>query len=286
MAACRWEKRNKSVRGNHLQWANALAVLLAVAAGCVSTNRAGSQPAELGAVNALPSAQAGVPADPAVVVSKNRYRKEYVLAPQDVIEVSVLKHNEVTRACLIRPDGYISLPILDDVKAAGFTPSELDAHLTGLFSKRLKDPEVTIVVTDLRPPLVYVLGEVGQPRAVPLREAQTAVQAVASAGGFTTRSKEKKVVIIRLIEDNRLMAIPVQVQATGRGARYIALGNVPLEPDDVVFVPKKPIAKLNVFLNESINPLLSTVNNMFSTYTNVKLIEVLEENIQTVRDQE
>jgi protein involved in polysaccharide export with SLBB domain len=162
----------------------------------------------------------------------------------------------------------------------------LDARLTELLSSRLQNPEVTVIVTDLRPPLVYVLGEVGQPRAVPLREALTAVQAVASAGGFTVRSKEKSVIIVRLMEDNRLMAIPVQVEAAGRGARYIALSNVPLQADDVVFVPKKAIAKLNVFLTESVNPLLSTVNSMFSTYTNFKLIEVLEQNVQAVQNQD
>ena len=278
------------MRGKDLQWgqvasACALAVLMAVATGCISARQPAGQGANSGASKGLPSARIGVPADPGVVISAERYRKEYVLAPQDGLEVSVLKHPEVTRACLIRPDGYITLPMLDDVKAAGLTPSALDAKLTELLSARLQDPEVTVIVTDLRPPMVYVLGEVAQARPVPLREAQTAIQAVAGAGGFTTRSKTKKVIVIRLLDDNRLMAIPVMAQATGAGARYIALTNAPLQADDVVFVPKKAISKLNVFLSESVNPLMSTVNSMFSTYTNFKLIEVLEENIKTVREQ-
>ncbi len=259
--------------------------MVAALAACTSAVTPPGEPAKHAFLSSLPSAESGVAAQPEIVVAKDRYIKEYILAPQDVIEVSILKHPEVTRACLIRPDGYITLPILDDVKAAGITPSALDAQLTELFSARLQNPEVTVIVTDLRPPLVYVLGEVGQPRAVPLREVQSAVQAVASAGGFTTRSKEKSVVIIRLLDDNRLVAIPVQVQARGRGARYIALSNVPLQPDDVVFVPKKIISKFNVFLSESVNPIMSTVNNMFATYTNFRLIEVLEKNIETLNNQ-
>lgn len=274
------------------QWSRAAAaVLLVMAAGCASTVNGPAQTSiplddAVPAAPAAPDSQAGIAADPGVVVAAGRYRKEYVLAPQDVVEVTVLKHPEVSRSCLIRPDGYITLPILDDVKAAGLTPAALDARLTGLFSERLQKPEVTIIVTDLRPPMVYVLGEVAQARAVPLREAQTALQAVANAGGFTVRAKEKSVVVIRLTEDDRLVATAIQVQPRGKGARYMALGNVPLQPDDIVFVPKRAIARMNLFFNESVNPILATVNNMFATYTNFKLIEVLEKNLENAEDQQ
>lgn len=222
------------------------------------------------------SKQMGIPAAPVIASTTQRYKKEYVLVPADVIDVVVFKHPVVSRSCVIRPDGYISLPILDDIKAAGLTPRELDATLTELFSRRLSNPEVTIIVTQMRPTMIYVIGEVRQPAAMPLNGPMTVLHAVTQAGGFTTKSLKRDVILIRLTEDDCLTAFKIDVQKKKRGGAYLALNNQPLQADDIIFVPKRPISILSTFLNENINPILSMVNSGLSTYSNFKLLEYLD----------
>lgn len=239
--------------------------LVAFCLGCATTPRGASS--ENAAVEALPK----------VVISAQRYRKAYLIFPEDQIDVIVLKHPEVTRSCLVRPDGYITLPILDDVKAAGITPEELDEELTKAFSGRLEAPEVSVILTSFRPPTVYVLGEVRQPRAVPFREVSTAIQAISLAGGFTNRSNKGEVVLIRLRDDGYLEAIPLTAETKGRGRAYLSLSNVSLQPDDLLFVPRSIMGEVTVFLTDSLNPILNSVNSLLSTYTNFRLNQFLTE---------
>ncbi|MBI4556787.1 MAG: polysaccharide biosynthesis/export family protein [Candidatus Hydrogenedentes bacterium] len=221
-----------------------------------------------------------VPAVPEVVESTRRFSREYVLAPLDSVEVVVLKHPEVGRTVAIRPDGYLTLPVVDDVKAAGMTPSELDQKITELLAPRLVNPEVSIIVTSLRPPAVYVVGDVAQPTIVPLRDATTVFQAVARAGGFTTKSAKRSVILIRLQDDNRLTATRLDLEQRGKGAAYLALNNVPLEAEDIVFVPKTLIARLNVFINENINTVLTGVNSVLSTYNQIRFTEIIDRQLR------
>src|SRR5262249_16890879 len=123
--------------------------------------------AALACESAMPSGSLTAP--PAVLQSLQRYRAEYVLAPGDVVDVLVRDNTAVWGSWLIGPDGFISLPLLDDVSASGLTVRELDARVTELFGKRLREPEVTVIATTVRPAMVYVFGEVEQQKAVPLR---------------------------------------------------------------------------------------------------------------------
>src|SRR5207302_6366962 len=125
-----------------------------------------------------------VPVLQEVVQSSIRFRKEYVLAPGDQIEVVVRRVSEVSRAVFIRPDGLFSLPLLQDVPAAGLTPRELSIKLKELFSARLLDPEINVIPMQVRQPVVYVVGDVNNVVATPFRDAPTAIQAITLAGGF------------------------------------------------------------------------------------------------------
>lgn len=206
---------------------------------------------------AQPDTLATAPAT--VLESSARYTKQYVLVPGDQIEVVVWRTPEVSRTVVVRGDGRISLPLVQDVVAAGLTAAELAARLTELLSARLQQPQVSVVPVAVRQPTVYVLGDVGLPQAVPLRSAATALQAITIAGGLRRTGAEAEVSVIRLGDDGRLRATVVTVDGKGQPAPYMVLAALPLQADDIVFVPESGRAQVNRFLDDFVIKPLQTI---------------------------
>lgn len=123
--------------------------------------------------------------------------ENYQIGAQDVLDISVWKEPEVSRVVPVRPDGKISLPLLNDVQAAGTTPAQLAAQITESLKKFVTNPQVTVIVTTINSQRVYILGEVSRPGAFPLLPSMTVLQALASAGGFTQFAKEKGIYVLR-----------------------------------------------------------------------------------------
>lgn len=121
----------------------------------------------------------------------------YVIGPQDVLDISVWKEAELSRSVPVRPDGKISLPLLNDVQAAGLTPSQLTSEITSSLGKFVADPVVTVIVTQINSQRFYVLGEVGHPGAYALLPGMTVLQAVSNAGGLTLFANGKKIYVLR-----------------------------------------------------------------------------------------
>jgi polysaccharide biosynthesis/export protein len=187
-----------------------------------------------------------------VIASSTRFKKEYVLFAGDQVEIVVMRFPEVSRTVTIRSDGLISLPMLQDVPAAGLTARELADDLRARFSTRLLNPEVAVIPVQVRQPNVYVLGDVKSPSAIPYRNAQTVLQAIGLAGGFQRSGSEGDVTIIRLSKEGYLEAIPVDVSAHGQPGPYLALGLHALQPDDVVFVPEHGRSQVVRFIDDMI----------------------------------
>ncbi|MGH9786942.1 MAG: polysaccharide biosynthesis/export family protein [Terriglobia bacterium] len=216
-----------------------------------------------------------VPVDPPVVQTAMRFRKEYVLAPGDQVEVVVRRVGELSRVVGVRPDGNISLPLLDDVPAAGLTPRELDARLTELLAGRLVEPDVTVIANQIRQPVVYVVGDVLRPSPLPIRDAPTAMQAIALAGGLARSAARRDITIIRLSEDGFLRAIPITVEDEGQPGPFLAAGSNLLQPDDLVFVPESGRSQFARFLDDFVTRPLSVVGQALGVYANFRLIQVL-----------
>ena len=121
----------------------------------------------------------------------------YVIGAQDVLDIDVWKEAELTRSVPVRPDGKISLPLLNDVQAAGLTPTQLSEEITTELKKFITDPQVTVIVTQINSQRVYILGEMTRPGAYPLLPGMTVMQALASAGGFTLFANTKKIYVLR-----------------------------------------------------------------------------------------
>ena len=127
----------------------------------------------------------------------------YAIGAQDMIDISVWKEPDLTRTVPVRPDGKISLPLLNDVQAAGLTPTQLADQITASLKKFVTDPQVTVIVTEINSQRVYILGEVARPGAYPLLPQMTFLQALSSAGGFTTFANPKKIYLLRQENGNQ-----------------------------------------------------------------------------------
>jgi polysaccharide export outer membrane protein len=123
----------------------------------------------------------------------------YVIGPQDVLDVNVWKEPTISRTVPVRPDGKISLPLLNDVQAAGLTPDQLGREITRDLRKYLENPQVTIIVTAINSQRFYMLGEVNRPGTFQLLPNMTVLQALSDAGGFTPFAKLKDIYVLRTV---------------------------------------------------------------------------------------
>jgi len=121
----------------------------------------------------------------------------YLIGAQDVLDVSVWKEPELSRPVPVRPDGKISLPLLNDVQAAGLTPTQLAAEITTGLNKYMTNPQVTVIVSQINSQRIYILGEVARAGAYVLLPGMTVLQALSNAGGFTPFSNVKNVYLLR-----------------------------------------------------------------------------------------
>ena len=215
---------------------------------------------------------------PEVLTSLNKYKKEYILSPGDTIEVIVYRHPDFSTTGVIRPDGYISIPVLDDVKAAGMAPKALDDYLTRrLSSERLLDPEVTIIVKSTLEPMVYVFGEVLNPIPIPLRSAKTVAQAISQVGGAKKTAAIDSITVIRLNNEGFLEAIMIEKTASKQPAFIMALHNMPLQADDLIVVPESWRAQFVRGVNDFMITPLSGINQTLMPYFQFRLIKEIED---------
>jgi polysaccharide export outer membrane protein len=157
----------------------------------------------------------------------------YVIGADDTLFISVWKEPDLTETLPVRADGMISLPLLNDVRAAGLTPMELSADITQKLKKYVDDPRVTVVVTQMNSQRVYVTGEVLHPGAMTLTPQMTVLQALASAG-FTQFANTKAIYVLR--NDNGAeKKYPVNYKKLVKGEATDR--NIALRPGDTIVVP-------------------------------------------------
>ena len=159
---------------------------------------------------------------------------EYKIGPQDVLRIDVWKEAEISRTAPVRPDGRISLPLLNDVQAAGLTPTQLATVITDGLKKFITNPQVTVGVTEINSRRVYVTGEVTHQGAFPLLPNMTVLQALSSAGGFSQFAKLKSIYVLRT-EDGKQMKHPFNYKDVVSGKKPES--NILLLPGDVIVVP-------------------------------------------------
>lgn len=157
----------------------------------------------------------------------------YVIGADDVLHVAVWKEADLTATEPVRSDGKISLPLLNDVQAAGLTPMQLADSLTEKLKKFVADPRVTIVVTQVNSKRIYMLGEVAHTGPMSITPNMTVMQALASAG-INQFANTKKIYILRT-ENGKKVKFPVPYRQLIKG---LAIEHdYPLQPGDTIIVP-------------------------------------------------
>src|SRR5712691_2278651 len=154
---------------------------------------------------------------------------EYRIGIEDVLDVAVWNVAELQKTAPVRPDGKISLPLVNDVVAAGLTPMELRDQLTKLMAVFVHDPDVSVVVREIRSLKVSVLGQVKTPGRYDIKGPSTVLDALALAGGFTEFAGRRKITILRAAQ--RLYFD--YDAAVSKGAK----NNLLVKPGDIVVVP-------------------------------------------------
>ena len=157
----------------------------------------------------------------------------YVIGADDVLLISVWKEPELTNTLPVRADGMISMPLLNDVQAAGSTPMQLAASITEKLKKYIADPHVTVTVTAMNSQKVYLTGEVTHGGVMPLTPGMTVLQALAS-GGFTEFANTAKIYVLRH-EDGSEKKYPVNYKKLLKGENPAQ--NILLKPGDTIVVP-------------------------------------------------
>ena len=177
----------------------------------------------------------GAAAESAISADQNAVdHSEYKIGPQDFIRIDVWKEDQLTRTVPVRPDGKITLPLLNDVQAAGLTPMELAKVIREGLKKYINEPQVTVSVTEINSRRVYVTGEVTRPGTLPLLPNMTVLQALTSSGGFTQFAKIKSIYVLRTT-DGKQERLPFNYKEVVNGQKPDQ--NIQLQPGDVIVVP-------------------------------------------------
>jgi polysaccharide export outer membrane protein len=158
---------------------------------------------------------------------------EYVIGPDDALHIAVWKEADLTVTLPVRPDGKISLPLLNDVQAAGLTPQQLGESLTEKLKKYIADPRVTVVVTAINSKRIYLTGEVLHAGAIPMLPNMTVLQALSSAG-MSQFANTKRIYVLRT-ENGKQQKLPVNYRKLVKGEKIEQ--NYLLQPGDTIVVP-------------------------------------------------
>lgn len=166
----------------------------------------------------------------------------YVIGPEDVLELAVWGNTEMTRTVPVRPDGKISLPLLNDVQAAGYTPMQLRDVLMKALVTYMPEPAVSVLVREIHSFKVTVIGQVRTPGRYELKDRATVVDVIAMAGGFNDYAERGKIVVLRQ-EQGTSRQIPFAYDRlttknpARNGTPDGAQPNVCVRPGDVIVVP-------------------------------------------------
>ena len=158
----------------------------------------------------------------------------YVIGPGDVLSVDVWKEEDLSKQVSVRLDGKISLPLVNDVQAAGLTATELRTQLTEKYKDFVDVPQVAVTVLESRSKRIYLLGKVTKPGEYPMQKNMTVVQAISLAGGLAEWADSSDVKLIRKIDGvEQTFLVDYDAIVSGEDLGQ----NVLLQPDDTIFVP-------------------------------------------------
>jgi polysaccharide export outer membrane protein len=162
----------------------------------------------------------------------------YVIGPEDVLDIAVWNNADITRTVPVRPDGKISLPLLNDVQAAGLTPMQLRETLTEALAGYISTPVVSVLVHEIHSFKVTVIGKTKTPGRYELKDRATVLDVLAMAGGLTEYAARDRIVVLRQEPPTtRQMPFPYDQLTAKNGSKNGGQTNFCVQPGDVILVP-------------------------------------------------
>ena len=159
----------------------------------------------------------------------------FQIGPDDVLAINVWKEPEISRSVPVRSDGKVSLPLVGEVQASGQTPKQLEAEISKKLTSYISEPEVTVIVQQIKSQRFNILGQVTKPGTYPLSNPTTVLDAIALAGGFRDFAKKKSIYVLRQTADGSSARLPFNYKDVIQGKD--PQQNIKLEPRDTVYVP-------------------------------------------------
>jgi len=161
--------------------------------------------------------------------------EEFVIGTGDVLAINVWKETEISRSVPVRSDGRISLPLVGELQASGKSPKQLEAEIKTKLKDFVSEPEVTVIVQEIKSQKFNVLGMVMKPGSFTLTKPLTVIDAIALAGGFRDFAKQKDIYVLRHGTDGKQLRLPFNYKDVVKGRN--SSQNVELESNDTIVVP-------------------------------------------------
>jgi len=201
------------------------------------------------------SQQTATPMTPIVpaIVDDKTAKEEYRLQVGDELEIKFFYNSDLNEKVKIREDGKISLQLLNDVQAAGLTPTALSGTIVEQYGTILRQPEATVIVRDTAARKVFVGGEVRKPGTVVYSRPLTALQAVVEAGGFAETAEPSSVILIRTHGAQKPLTAKIDLQ---KALAHDPQQDIVLLPSDIIFVPKSTIGEIDQFVDQYIRKVI------------------------------
>lgn len=168
---------------------------------------------------------------------------DYIIGPEDVLEITVWKNNDLSKTVQVRPDGRVSIPLIGDVSAVGRTSAQLTQEISDRLKSYMENPTVSIVVKEVNSYSIFVLGEVVKPGRLPLKTKTTLLQAITLAGGFSPVAARNKIVVFRFGKDGEGLT-KIKASYDDIVLRDGTKQNIELKPGDQIVVPNETMVVL------------------------------------------
>ena len=173
--------------------------------------------------------------------------QEYKIQAGDLLDIKLFYNPELNELLTVRPDGRITLQLINDIVAAGLTSAELTAVLIKAYAGELDNPKVAVIVRTSVAERVYVDGEVNRAGMIPLTGPTTILQSIAQAGGVKDTARTGEIILLRKGDDNKVIVFRLNLEDAllGEGKSQ----DVYLKSNDIVYIPKSAIANINTWVD-------------------------------------
>jgi polysaccharide biosynthesis/export protein len=193
---------------------------------------------------AAPVVNLTAPPPPAAQADPSEYR----IHPGDQMEIKFFYTPELNELVTVRPDGRISLQLVQDITVAGLSPAELTQALTRKYARELKHPEITVIMRTFEGQRIYVDGEVHKPGVVPFVARMTLLQSVSVAGGLKDTARSDEILLLRRGPEGKPEVFTLDLTRVFDGSDIGQ--DISLKPFDIVYVPKSAIANLDLWVDQ------------------------------------